>query len=265
MTVSIAELDSRVFLGLEAVAEYLDLDKIHNAVVQKLNIRTMQSRSSDLNVLLGLSAEFTPEASPYDITSLIGKGVAAWVETKSTVLNGVDWWYPARTISLAQFNDYQRLGMFAVAFHGEEAASDTAQATQYLSFTYLPSAICRIRFDRDLTRLAMADDILLPDHFADLVVMEAQNVIIPRLKFKLTMGLRRDEEGRKDAQAILASLTEVYMQNVMDIKPFDAEWQIWSYRSRSVQTSFNKPSPSGRSMYGGSRDRFGTGGGYGGS
>ncbi len=261
MTVSIAELDSRVFLGLEAAGELLDLDNIHNAVVQKLNIRTMQARSSDLNILLGLSDEFTPTASPYDITSLIGKSVPAWVETKSTVLNGVDWWYPTRIVPFSQFNDYQRMGKFAVSFYGEEADSDTDQATQFLAFTYLPAAVCRIRFDRDGTRKGLDSDMLLPDHFAELIIMEAQNVIIPRLKLKLNMGLRRDEEGRKDAEAIREALTEVYMQNKMDIVPFEAEYKIWMYRDRSAQTNFNNPSPSGRSMYSDFRRR---GGGYGG-
>ena len=79
---NLSELDSRVFLGLEAASEWLSLDDVHNVCVQRLNARTMQARSSSINVLLGVSDEFTPTASPYDITSLIGKSVPAFLEVR---------------------------------------------------------------------------------------------------------------------------------------------------------------------------------------
>lgn len=265
MSVSLGQLDNRVFQGLAAAAEFLSLEDVHNAVVQRLNTRTMESRTSDINVLLGTSAEFTPDAVPYDVTSLIGKSVPCWVETKGDLLNGVQYWYPVRSVNQSDLNDYARMGAFACSFYSEESTGDVLQPVQYISFTFLPVRACRIRYDRDNQRTALDADIILPDNLSELIVLEAQNSLIPRIKLAMGMRLRSDEEGRRDAAAISQSLQEIYLQNVVDIKPLDAQWKVWAFRDRAAQDSHNNPTPRSEGMYAGGRNRqggWGTGGSY---
>lgn len=268
MSTSLGELDNRVFQGLAAAAEFMTLEEIHGAVVQRLNARTMQSRTSDINVLLGTTAEFTPDETPYDVTSLIGKSVPCWVEVKGLLISQIQQWSPVRVVNMNQLQDYQRLGIPAVAFYGEEADSDTAQPTQYMAWTFLSGRPCRIRFDRDEQRIDLDSDIILPDNLSELIVLEAQNSIIPRVKFALSMRMRGDEEVRKIVPAIMQSLSEIYAQNILDAKPLIGQWKVWAYRDRAAQTSFDLPTPRGASMYPGGRNNTwgpynaGTGGGY---
>lgn len=264
MSASLSQLDNRVFLGLEPAGEYLSVEDVHNAVVQRLNTRTMQSRTSDINVLLGTSSTFTPTTIPYDVTALIGKSVPCWLEVQADTVGGQTWWHPVRNVSLVQLTDYRNLGAFACAFYGEEPSSDTAQPTQYLSFTYLPARTCRIRFDRDGQRTAMTSDILLPDNLSELVVLEAQNSLIPRIKTAITVRTRKDSESVKYAAELKRDLDGILMQNMLDIRPLDAQWRVWAFRDRSAQPAFNKPTPSSENLYpGGRNNTWGTyGGGY---
>lgn len=255
MSVSLSELDNRVFSGLQAAAEYLMLTDVHDATVQELNIRTMESRTSDINVLLATSDEFTPDVTPYDVTSLIGKSVPAWLEMQTVLISGVTWWYPVRCVNLNQLNDYQRAGAMAVAFYGDEPNSDTAQPTQYASFTFLPRRPCRIRFDRDNQRTAMASDIILPDNLSELIVLGAQNRLIPKIQFQIMMREGRDEKNRPFAQGLIQTLEGIRQQNmVVDMPPLIAQWMVWAYRDRSAQTSFSKPTPSSQANYPGGRN-----------
>lgn len=265
MSVSLAELNSRVFLGLEAAGEYLQLDKIHNYVIQHLNVLTMQSRTSSVDVLLGVSDEFTPTDVTTNITSLIGKGVPSWIETRYQPMTTTQsfWWAPIRVVPFVQMNDFRTMGSFCCSFYSEELNSPTAEQVQYVLFSYLPAAVCRIRFQRDIVRQELDAVMLLPDRFGDLVVMKTENSVIPRVKQALALGLRRDEEGRKDAALILATLSEIYAQNLIDIRPLELEWRNWAYRDRAEQTSFNKPTPGGRGLYGNWGIGYGGFGGYG--
>lgn len=261
MTVTLAMLDDRVFLGLQPLGEYLTLPEIHSAVVARLNVRTMQSRSSDINVLLAVTDPFTVDTIPYDVTNLIGKARPAWVETLSDPIDNFDRWFPVRVVPLAQIGDYIATGMFACAFHGEEPDNELDQPTQYLTFTYIPGNSVRIRYDRDSQRTELASDILLPDNLAELVVLEAQNSLIPRLANRIAMGLRRDADGRKDAGLIIGTLNAIRDQNLIDIVPLKKQWEIYVYRDRATETSFDKLTPSGSNLY----PVSGTWGGYFGS
>lgn len=263
MAVSLSELDSRCYISLAPAAEYLDVSVVHNAVVQRLNIRTMKSRISTAHVLLATTSEFTPGVLDYDVTSLIGKSVPCFVEQKWVSQDTLVSWQNIRVVPLSQINDYRAMGGLACAFYGEEPAASTAQATQYLRFTYLPGQVCRIRFDRDGQRTALDANILLPDNLAELVVREAQNDLIPTMQLAIQMRLRQDEDLRKDAQGIIAALTGIFAQNLIIIKELDALWKVWAFSDRAKESNFNLPTPSSASMYGG---RGGRGyGGFGGS
>lgn len=264
MTVSLSELDSRCYLSLAPASEYIDLSMMHNAVVQRVNVRTMQSRNSNANVLLGTSDEFTPDVNPYDITDLIGKGIPLFIETRWVAQDEISWWQNVRVVPLAQLNDYVTMGAFACSFYGDETASDTAQPTQYVKFSFLPMGVCRIRFERDSQRIALDSDMLLPDNLADLPVREAQNDLIPAIQLAIQMDRRRDEAGRESADRIVAALNNVYLQNEKVIREMDALWRNWAYIDRAKEANFTNPTPNGSQLYVGGRNRGWGSGGYGG-
>lgn len=249
MGTSFAELNDRVYLELEIVSDFLSVDKIHNAVVQRHNIRVQQSRTSTGNVLLGVTASFTPTEKKHDITALIGKGVPVAIECLDE--DGTTW-LPLRVTNPNYLTDYTHLGVIAVAFSGEETASNTTEPTQYAEFSLLPGRPCRIKFDRDLVRKYLTDLMLLPDSVAELMIKEAQNSIIPRLKASIDVQSRNDKELRQIARDLKQSLTEIQQQNLLEIKQLEALWKIWAFKDRSSENSFNKPTPSGRSLYGNS-------------
>lgn len=251
-------------MELPLAAEYLDLSTIHSTVVNRLNELTMFSRSSNENVLLGTTDEFVPDALDYDVTDLIGKGVPAFIEQKG---NGQDdgsllSWANIRVVPLSQNNEYRQMGALACSFYGSEGASDTAQATQYVKFTYLPGNACRIRFDRDGERTSLQAVPLLPDNLSELVVLKAQQTLIPRIKSALAMGLRRDKEFAPFARDVMQTLSEVYAQNAVDIAPLYALWKIWAFKDRSQEDSFNLPTPRSGGLYLGGRGWWGNGGSY---
>ena len=371
MTVSIAELNSRVCLGLKSAAEYLELDDVHNAVVNHVNVRTQFSRVSSINVLLSRSSEFTPTSSPYDITSLIGKGVPMFVETRADVLENAGWWRPIRVVPLVQLTEYAQMGTLACAFEGREPDGDTTTdgeqatgtltvagvavagetltvngiefvfvaegtqsddpyeivfvtnanvtaaniaaalnacsdaavaaatyaaednvvtityrtvgaagnaftienssydavtveadtltdgsdatngaATQYLHFTFVPAAPCRIRYDRDAERIRLANDVLLPDDLSELPVMDAQISLIPKIKVEIANRVIRDPKLADVSKLLMSALDDQKAQLELDLRSLVALWEVWAFRDRDVSTSFTKPTPTGRAMYG---------------
>jgi len=247
MSTTISETNDRVYLELEIVAEFLSVDKIHNAVVQRHAVRTAQAGSSAVNVLLGVTASFTPTTTEYDISALIGKGVPAWLEYQ---VSGTDW-KPMRILNLAQIADYSTLGVLAAAFYSLDSDSASTEPIQYVGFTQVPGVACRIRFDRDIVRLGIADNILLPDHVAELIVKEAENMLIPRIKASIDVRCRNDKELRIIARDLKQSLSEIQAQNQLEIKDLLRLWQQWAFSDRAAAgTTFNKPTPSSRGYYG---------------
>lgn len=246
MSTSISEINDRVYLELEVAAEFLSVDKIHNAVVQRHAVRTAQAGSSAVNVLLGVTPSFTPTTVDHDISALIGKGIPAWLQYLVD-----DDWKPMRIINLNQVADYAMLGVLAAAFHSETSATSSVEPVQYVTFTELPGTPCRIRFDRDIVRLGIADNILLPDNVSELIVKEAENMLIPRIKASIDVRCRNDKELRIIARDLKQSLSEIQEQNKLEIKDLMALWRQWAFTDRAAGgTSFNKPTPSSRGQYG---------------
>lgn len=246
---TLAELNDRVYMELGAAEEFAALDEIHNAVSQKHNVRVAMSQMSSVNVLLGVSAEFTPTATTYDVTALIGKGVPSFLEMEgdSSVLSPR--WSPIRIVNINQLEYYAQMGVMAAAFYGEDAGDAETEAVQYVQFTSVPGGPCRIRFDKDSQRIALTNNIQLPDNVADLIVKEAQNLLIPRIKLAITMRIRQDPALKDLAADIKNDLTEIYAQNVVDIEPLKNLWKVWAFRDRANESSFNKPTPNSGAMY----------------
>ncbi len=245
MSSTFAQLNDRVYLELSMAAEFLQLDVIHNAVIQAHTLRVAQSRNSSINVLLGVTAGFTPTTKRHDITALIGKGIPAWIEFQE----GSDW-TPMRVVNLAQIADYEQLGIQAAAFEAEESGSSTTEPIQYVNFSLTPSETFRIRFDRDTYRLNLSENILLPDSVAGLIVKEAENSIIPKIKMSIDTRCRNDKALAQIAKGLKESLSEVYAQNTLEIRDLKRVWHVWAFRDRRGDVAFTKPTPSSRGMYG---------------
>lgn len=244
MSVIIAEIDSRVLSDLDLPSEWLSIDAVHNAVVQRLNVRTMQERFGNANTLLSKSTEFTPTVLQTDITSLVSKGVPAFVEYQ---VNEV--FTPMRVVNLAELDDYYRASRMACAFWAEDTVTVGSEAVQYLQFSILPVTPCRIRYDRDAVKLRMSDKIPSLDSLAELIVLEAENSLIPRANTKIAMNFIRNEQERKDGQLIVSLLNGIYEQNVLDMKPLIRLWEVAVWGERGTETDFDRLVPSGRSLY----------------
>lgn len=237
-------------MSLPLADEYCSLDDVHRALISKLNVRLSQSRSgSDKNVLLKTSDTFVPTTVEHNITALVGNGVPAWIEMYDS---GAEGYFPIRVVNLSQLAVYYDMGTLACSFWAEDTtALDGTAAVQYVTFTYLPSGRCRIRYDLDFVKDRLAQTSGLPEHVEDLIVKETENALIQQtIKPNLTLDLRGNEELRQDYAAIVKTLDDYYQQNVLDIQPLVKLWEIWAFRSADAQTSFTKPTPSGRGLYG---------------
>ena len=249
MSKTIGELNARVFLDLDLAKEYCDIIDVHRAVTSRLNVRLGFARAgSDTNVRLKTSSEFTPTALQHDITALIGNGTPAWLEMQDTA----DDFFPVRIVNYSQLADFMNNGIMAAAFWAEDADVNSAnEPVQYVSFSYLPTGACRIKYDLDEEKLLVAQVSALPDGIAELIVLEAVNSLIQKkIKPKMAVDLRGNEELRKDYREIVAALDGMFAQNLLEIRDLNALFIDWAFRSRDVQTSFNKPTPSGRNLYG---------------
>lgn len=246
---NIAELNSRVFIGFEDFPpEWIPLPLVHNASVQVLNVLSTQAKFSNVNSVISLSDEFTPtDNSPYNITNLIGKGLPSWIEYKANETT----WIPIRVVDLSVINSFYNLGALVVAFYGEDTGEDGADVVQYAKFSNIPNAACRIRFDRDNVQNLMQDVLALPDNLSDYPVLLAQNKVIPRIKTKIALNLNRNENERKDAQLLIGLLNDIWQQNMLDIQPLKALYNIWAFSERPTHKNFNKPTPKSRTLYGG--------------
>ncbi|HXG82654.1 MAG TPA: hypothetical protein VNI84_01380 [Pyrinomonadaceae bacterium] len=248
MAVSLAEIDSRTLLGLgdDLPVEWCSLDDVHSAVVQKNSVRTMQTRFSDTNVLLSKTKDFRAGANPVDVTSMVGNGVPAFVER----LVGDDY-VPVRVVNIGQLSNYENSNAIVCAFYSEDARDAGGEVKRFIQFNNAPESFCRIRFDSENVGVSIGDQSALPDALTELIVLEAQNYLIPRVKLKIARNLSRNENERKDAQYITSMLDAVYMQNIIDIKPLAKLWEIYAFRDRNSQGQTTRPIRSGRNFYGG--------------
>jgi hypothetical protein len=243
--ITIAELIGRMYLDLPGVESYVHPTDAHRAIVSKLNVYLAFARQgSDLNILLKTSQPFIPADLLVDVSALY-TGTPCWVE----MLGPDGGYYPIRSVNLSQIQSYALLGDMACAFWSEESI-DGSPAVNYVQFTFVPNTTCRIRYDQDTALMLLANSIQLPDHVADLVIFEAENSFIPKLKLKIAMDMRRNEEARQDVGMIMGTLDEIVARNKEDIPQLRRLWEIWAFRDRGTQNDFTKPTPTGRMLYG---------------
>lgn len=241
----LAELNSRVFFGFgdSLPPEYLPLVDVHNAVTQKHSVRLNLSRISDINVLLALTSDFTASTDPIDITNLVSKGVPSFVETYSDS----DGWQPIKVVNIVNLSASKDAGETACAFYGDESNGNR----QYVQFANPPDGHCRIRFDKDNAPDLLNNTSALPNYVSELIVLEAMNMLIPRISMRVVNNQQRKKQTTQDVQLILGVLTNMRQQNTIDMQDLLNLWKVWAYRDRAAQnaTETKQPIPLGKNLY----------------
>lgn len=241
----LAELNTRVLLAFaDMPQEYLLLHEVHDAVVQKHSIRLNLARISDINVLLSVSPEFMPNDEPYDITALISNGTPSFVE-----MNSADGWQRVNVVNVADIADAKNSGITACAFYGDESNG----FRQYVQFAFNPSANCRIKFDKSDSPGSIYNTSSLPAHVVDLIVLEAVNQLIPKIKMRVINNMNRKQQTTKDVQLYFNALDSLVRQNMADIENLEKLWAVWAFRDRGAQNNVQtrRRIITGRDLYGG--------------
>lgn len=240
MATTFAELNARVLEGLgNPDNDLCSLSEVHSANVSRHNTRASMAKASDTNTILSVSANFTPTTVQHNITSLIEKGVPAFLEITR---NGR--FVPARVVSYNELYKNQLVGEIVCAFYGNDAG------LQFVAFNEAPSVVCRIQYDADTQKVLMASVSSIPDTVSDLIVLEAQNHLIPRIKLKLAQAMSRSEQAKEELQPVFQALSEIYTQNMMELPDLVNLWSIWAFRDKGAQTNIERRHLVGRYMYG---------------
>lgn len=244
MSLTIAQLNSAVFVGLgEPDKAICDPMLIHYAVRNAVFLFTRQMRATDTNQPLSLTAEFTPTASPYEITSLINKSTVSWVERKEG-----DRWQTVRAVNKAFLEQFHNSGNPAVAVYSDETNKT------YLDFSHTvgsqSTGVYRLWYDKDAVLVSHASEVLMPDSMAPLIELTAQNSVIARLKLRLAERIE-DEEQRKILVLQINAWDGIIAQNNLELIEWRREWRRTKNRQRTAQNQDRLPNKTGRGLYGG--------------
>lgn len=246
MSISIAGLNSDAWFGLgKPDSAVIEIDDVHYETRKIVTLLTKQIRESDENQLLSTTNTFTPTASPYDITSLIGKATPAFVEI---LADGR--WRPLRCVNVTDSQGYYDRGVNAASFYGEE------DGTQYIIFSYpltsASTATYRIRYDADAVATSIAvDDIQIPDSFQPYIVLEIQQPVIMKIRRSIAEAVD-NQEMKELLQIKLETWADLYKENERQLETqWRPAWRTWKNRARTAQNQGRLPSRSGRGLYGG--------------
>jgi hypothetical protein len=247
MSLTIAQINSAVKLGLgDPDKSICDAKLIHYAVRNAVAGFTRTLRSSDTNRPLSTSATFTPTAAPYNITSLVSRGVVAWVEVQEGQR-----WRDLRCVPKAQLEDAYDAGENACAMWTDESN------ITYLDFSYpvntQSSSVYRLQFDKDIVNVGLGDETVFPESLSPLIELSAQNTCIARIKLNLSNLIEdQDEQKRKTIALQLNAWDGMLAQNALDLKQiWLPEWRTFKNRTRTAQNQRRLPNKSGRGLYGG--------------
>lgn len=243
MATSFAELDFRVLTGLGTLpAELCDLKDAHNAVVQRVGMRTNQVRQADTNIRLSKSSEFYINSTePQNISSYLGNGDVSFVE----YFNGNNFEL-VKVVNLTLIADFINSGELVCALYSDESNQT------YIQFSIAPIGAVRVWFDANSLQKNMNSNAsAIPDVLGELVVLEAQNYLIPRIKLKITMSIKRLFDMGFDTKGMIAALDSLYAQNLGDIGMYEGQFNVHAYRDRGTQGKTKRRIPRGRDLYGG--------------
>ncbi len=245
MSSTLAELVDRTLSGVGTTApEICSISEAHNAVVQALNVRLSFARLSQTNSAASVTAEFFPNATSYDITTMIGGGVPVGCEVLED----------ARYVSVRAFgldllpeNNLDMVG-FGCAFE-TQTNEQTNESRTFVRFNVVPQQAVRIIYSSGAVLKALDSGSVLPENISELIVLEAQNILIPKIQLRYSTNLNRDENDRKDAQLIVGSFNGIFAANQQRIGMLEQLWRIWAFKSR--QPNFGRrATPKSSRLYG---------------
>lgn len=224
----LAELVDRTFSGIASpMPEICSLPQAHDAVVQALNVRLAFARHSKSNAAGSVTPEFFPNAITYDITEMIGGGVPVGCEVLEE----------ARYVAVKHFpldrlpeNPLDIVG-YGCAFE-RQTNEITGETRIFVRFNVVPQQAVRILYNSGAVVKDLEQSAQIPESVTELIVLEAQNILIPRINLAISMNLSRNENERKDAQLIIASYNAIFVQNMQRIEPLKRLWEIWAMKSR---------------------------------
>lgn len=245
MATTFAQLNSELWLALNKVERHLcDRDEMHYALRRSVTVRTGQARASDNNQPVSVSAEFTPVASPHEITALVAKGTVAWVEMQANSR-----WQPLRSVNRVFLEEMFRQSINAVAVYGDETNKT------YLDFSFPVNSnstqVYRIWFDVDIVPTVNTSEILIPDHLVPLLIIDAEQELIPKITLRLAESVEnQDEQKRKAVMLQIAAWDGIKAQNAVNLKTkWEPLFRRWKNRSRTAQNMSRLPAKSGKGMY----------------
>jgi len=252
MTLSIGQLNYNVYLGLGSPdASVCDHQDIHFAVRNEVLLANRELGDSDNNQRLAVTVEFTPTASPYDISTLLTGNAQtqthdtiAWIEIKRASR-----WEPMRVVNKVLLEEMYIRQVNAASIYGDKANR------QYVEFSYPVAAnstqAYRIWFDEDLALFSLTNafGVHLPDSLAPYIELRAQNTLIPRIVNRLANQIE-SEEMRKLVELQMLSLNNIKAQNSLDLVDWRQRYLSWKNRTRTAQNQSRLPSKSSRGFYG---------------
>lgn len=221
----LAELVDRTLAGVAADSpEICPLPEALNAVVQALNVRIAFARLSKTNSASMFTEEFFPNALEYDITGMIGNGTPV----------GCEILHEGRYVAVRHFA-HERLPQNNLELIGTGCAFEkrtveaTGQTTQYVRFNAIPQAAVRIAYTSGVVANFLETDAGIPDSVTELVVLEAQNILIPRIQLRYQINLNRNDNDRRDAQVIVGTYNNLIASNAARIPDLIKLWKQWAY------------------------------------
>lgn len=238
----IAELVDRTLSGVGAAApEICSISEAHNAVVQVLNVRLAFARHSQTNAAAAVTPEFFPNDTGYDITNLIGGGTPVGCEVLEETR-----YVSVRAFALVDLptNNLDVIG-FGCAFETQITAG-TGEARTFVRFNVAPQKAVRIIYTSGAVVKGLEQAAQIPDTISELIVLEAENILIPRIQLRYSANLNRNENERKDAQMVIGSYNGIFASNQERIRPLLRLWEIWAFKARQPNFGRRSTPRSGR-------------------
>ena len=222
----LVELVDRTLSGVGVSApEICSISDAHNAVIQALNVRIAFARLSKSNSATSTTAQFFPNATEYDITAMIGGGTPIGCEVFEN-----PHYVSVRAFALDYLpeNNLDIVG-FGCAFE-RRTNEVTGETRVFIRFNVIPQQAVRIIYASGVVAKSLEQDAIIPDTVNELIVLEAQNIIIPRICQKYIANMNRNEQDRKDASMMVSMFNNIQASNMMRIPALEQLWRIWAFK-----------------------------------
>jgi hypothetical protein len=191
-----------------------------------------------------VTEEFFPNALEYDITTIISGGTPIGCEVL----------HEARYVAVRHFsyerlpqNNFELVG-FGCAFELRTNPS-TGETRTFVRFNVIPQSAVRVTYTTGEVISILEQDAVVPDSVSELIVLEAQQILIPRIQLKYQINLNRDDTDRKYAMQIVGTYNNILAMNAQRIEPLLQLWKVWAFAPRQPAAG-RRPTPRSARLYG---------------